>query len=93
MMERKVWPIFAWISGVLFVTMLGTIYLYSFVDDQWKGFMFVAIMLFAMSACVTAPVAVEGVTYEKKPRGWRKERRRAEKEAYVRRLEQELLDD
>lgn len=27
------------------------------------------------------------------PRGWRKERRRAEKEAYVRRLEQELLNE
>lgn len=93
MLERKVWPIFAWISGALFAVMLGTIYLYSFVDEQWKVFMGVAMMLFATSVCVTVPVAIEGVTYEKKPRGWRKERRRAEKEAYVRRLEQELFND
>ena len=92
-MKRKVWPIFAWISGAIWVFTLALVWVTSFVDGRWDGIAWMVGMIAFFSTPVAPICAAEGYTFEKKPRGWRKERRRAEKEAYIRRLEQELLNE
>ena len=93
MLKRKVWPIFACVSGVLVALNLTLMGIAIFADDRFGWFLIPGI-IFTIASCVaTGATAEDGDTYERKPRGWRKERRRAEREAYVRRLEQELLND
>lgn len=89
-MERKVWPIWAWISGVLVAISLTLGWVTVFVDHRWEGFTIAFVCLGIWAGSGTVGMAISEVTYEKKPRGWRKERRWAEKEAYVRQLEREL---
>lgn len=85
--ERPVWPILAWVSGALLVAMLGMIYLVSFVDGRWAGFLFINILAFVPT---TASIFLLGdVTYKRKPRGWRKLRRDRERQAYIEQLERE----
>ncbi len=90
-LERKVWPIFAWITGGLFLSMLALIWAVSFVDGRWAGFLFANVIFLFASAICTVLSADAGVTYRKRLRGWRKRRREAEREAYIRQLERELL--
>ena len=90
-LKRKVWPIFAWISGGLFVSMLALIWAVSFVDDRWGGFLAVNVISLLASTVALAGFAGDGETYTAKPRGWRKLRREAERQAYIERLERELL--
>ena len=91
LLRRPVWPIFAWISGGLFVSMLALIWAVSFVDDRWGGFLAVNVISLIAAAIATVGFAGEGDTYTKRPRGWRKLRREAERQAYIERLERELL--
>lgn len=90
-LKRKVWPIFAWITGGSLASMLALIWAVSFVDDRWGGFLIASILLLIVSAICTGTTAADDVTYTKKPRGWRKLRREAEREAYIKKLERELL--
>lgn len=90
-LERKVWPIFAWISGVLFAATLLLTWAASFVDNRWGGFLAVNVIMLTAATIATAGFAVEGDTYTRRPRGWRKLRREAERQAYIERLERELL--
>ena len=90
-LKRKVWPIFAWISGGLFTSMLALIWATSFVDNRWGGFLAVNVISLMASTIATAGFAAEGNTYTKRPRGWRKLRWEAERQAYIERLERELL--
>lgn len=90
-LEREVWPIFAWITGGLFPSMLALIWAVSFVDERWAGFFFTNALLLVSSAICAGTTAIEGVTYMKKPRGWRRLRREAERRAYIEQLERELL--
>lgn len=91
MLERKVWPIFAWITGSLFISMLALIWAVSFVDDRWGGFLSANVFILLASGVATLAFAYMDVTYTKRPRGWRKLRREAERQAYIERLERELL--
>lgn len=91
LLDRPVWPIFAWISGGLFASMLAPIWAVSFVDNRWEGFLVVNVLALLASVVTTFAFAVEGTTYTKRPRGWRKLRREAERQAYIERLERELL--
>ena len=91
MLERKVWPIFAWITGSLFISMLALIWAVSFVDDRWGGFLAVNVISLIAATVATAGSAADGNTYTKRPRGWRRLRREAERRAYVEQLERELL--
>ena len=93
MLERKVWPIFAWISGVIWAVAFALAWVSAFIDDRWGDFSAAFVIFGAFAGLGTVGLALSDVTYEKKPRGWRKERRRVEREAYIRRLEQELLND
>lgn len=90
-LERKVWPTFAWISGGLFLSMLALIWAVSFVDSRWGGFLSVNLALLIAGTICTGGCVADGNTYRKRPRGWRKLRREAEREAYIRQLERELL--
>lgn len=91
MLKRKVWPIWACISAVLVALNLSLMSVSIFGDGRFAWFLIPGISINLASFIAWALFGED--TYEKKPRGWRKERRRAEKEAYVRLLEQELLDD
>ena len=90
-LKRKVWPIFAWITGGLLASTLALIWAVSFVDDRWGGFLTVSILFLIASVICTGITAADDVTYWKRPRGWRRLRREAEREAYIKKLERELL--
>lgn len=87
--KRYVWPIFAWLSGGMFASLLVTIFLTAFVDGRWWPFILVSSIASVVCVIVTAVAASEGATYTMKPRGWRKLRRDAEREAYIKQLEKE----
>ena len=89
--ERPVWPIFAWISGGLLVSTLTLTWAVSFVDGRWEAFLAVNTLLLLTSLIPLGVCLLEDMTYTKKPRGWRKLRREAERQAYIERLERELL--
>ena len=90
-LDRKVWPIFAWITGGLFLSMLALIWAVSFVDERWGGFLAVNVISLIVATVATAGFAADGNTYTKRPRGGRRLRREAERQAYIERLERELL--
>lgn len=93
MLKRKVWPIFAWISGALVALNLALMGIAIFADSRFGWFLIPGVFFAGLSVVLMSDAYDNSEVYEKKPRGWRKERRRAEKEAYVSRLEQELLND
>ena len=87
--ERLVWPWLAAVTVGLLALACWLGYLTEFVDERWKMFAFFA-GTFALAGLVgTVGAALDKATYTKKPRGWRKLRRTAEREAYIRKLERE----
>jgi len=87
--KRYVWPILAWITGGLLALVSWLGYLTEFVDERWEDFVISATILVIFSAAGTISAGVSQLTYTKKPRGWRKLRRDAEREAYIKQLEKE----
>lgn len=90
-LERPVWPILGWVSAALLVASVALLWVSFFVDVRYS--------LFAVFAILACCFSISGVfiaiecdwTYEKKPRGWRKLRRQAERKAYMEQIEKELM--
>lgn len=88
--EREIWPIAAWASGIVTATTIAMAIAAIWVGSGKLGgtaaiSFFVSILLWL----ATESLAVCKITYTVKPRGWRKLRRDAEREAYVAKLERE----
>ena len=89
--ERKVWPIAAWASGIVTAATLGMGVAAIWVESGKLGKTAVISMVVTIVLWVIAAALAETeVTYSVKPRGWRKLRRDAEREAYIAKLEREM---
>ena len=89
--ERAVWPITAWAACVVTAATIGMGVAAIWVESGKLGgtatiSLFVAIALWI----TTGAFADYKTTYTVKPRGWRKLRRDAEREAYRAKLEREV---
>ena len=97
-MRRKIpaWPVAGGAAFVFTVALAWLIYLVSFVDGRWQGFMVADAIAVCVLWSITGVFALEAVEIslpgrrQRKPRGWRKLRREAEERAYIRDLEREL---
>lgn len=88
--ERPVWPILAWITGALVASTVILAILGLWVDPRFGVLAFLA-ALFSIIPGVCLPFTWQDeATYVKKPRGWRKARRDAERQAYIEELEREV---
>ena len=97
-MRRKIpaWPVAGGAAFVFTAALVWLIYLVSFVDGRWQGFMVADAIAVCVLWSITGVFALEAVEIpspgrrRRKPRGWRKLRREAEERAYIRDLEREL---
>ena len=90
------WPVAGGAAFVFTVALAWLIYLVSFVDGRWQGFLVADAFVVLVLWIITGAFAAESVEISlpgckrRKPRGWRKLRREAEERAYIRDLEREL---
>ena len=90
------WPVAGGAAVVFTAALAWLIYLVSFVDGRWQGFMVADALVVCVLWSITWVFALEAVEVSlpgrrsRKPRGWRKLRREAEERAYIRDLEREL---
>ena len=90
------WPVAGGAAVVFTAALVWLIYLVSFVDGRWLGFLVADVFAVCVLWIITGAFAAESVEIslpgrgQRKPRGWRKLRREAEERAYIRDLEREL---
>lgn len=87
------WTVAGSVALALTGAMTWFIYLVSFVDDRWVGFVLASLFTAVPAWIATGALAYEGAEItlpRRKPRGWRRMRREAEERAYIRDLEKEL---
>ena len=90
------WPVAGGAAVVFTVALAWLIYLVSFVDGRWQGFLVADVFVVCVLWITTGAFAAESVeislpaTRRRRPKGWRKLRREAEERAYIRDLEREL---
>ena len=97
-MRRKIpaWPVAGGAAVVFTAALAWLIYLVSFVDGRWQGFLVADAFVVCVLWSITGVFALEAVEIslpgrrQRKPRGWRKLRREAEERAYIRDLGREL---
>lgn len=89
--KRKTWPIAAWASGIVTTATLVMAVAAIWTESGKLGGTAVISVFFAVALYIlTAALADCEITYSVKPRGWRKLRRDAEREAYISKLEREV---
>ena len=90
------WPVAGGAAVVFTAALVWLIYLVSFVDGRWQGFLVADAFVVLVLWSITGVFALEAVEISlpgrkrRKPSGWRKLRREAEERAYIRDLEREL---
>lgn len=90
MSDRSLWPWFAWPAGLSLIGVFLSTGATAFGDSAWWPFILLTSLTTVVFGITTAATAADKVTYRSKPRGWRKMRADAEREAYIRDLEREL---
>ena len=84
------WPVAGGAAFVFTVALVWLIYLVSFVDGRWQGFMVADAIAVCALWSITGVFALEAVEISLPGRRQRKLRREAEERAYIRDLEREL---
>ena len=89
--ERKIWPIAAWASGIVTATTIAIAIAAIWVGSGKLGGTATISLFVAIGLWITTGAFADcKITYAVKPRGWRKLRRDAEREAYIDKLEREV---
>lgn len=88
--ERDIWPITAWAGGIVTAATIAMAVAAIWLESGKLGITAVISLFVATFLWIATDAFASGeITYSVKPRGWRKLRRDAEREAYRAKLERE----